>query len=84
MASLKSIGGSLFVFGHSIRDEDDHVFDLILKDSKVKNIFVSVFGDMTSAANEHIKHKIEKWNNLDTGKKFQLYDAQSAQVWNRC
>lgn len=83
MASLKSIGGSLFVFGHSIRDEDDHVFDLILKDSKVKNIFVSVFGDMTSAANEHIKHKIEKWNNLDTGKKFQLYDAQSAQVWDR-
>ncbi len=25
-ASLKSISGNLFVFGHSIRDEDDHVF----------------------------------------------------------
>lgn len=84
MASLKSIGGNLFIFGHSIRDEDDHVFDLIIKDSKVKNIFVSVFGDMTSSANKHIKLKIEKWNSLDTGKTFQLYDAQSAQVWNRC
>ncbi|ELY1973244.1 hypothetical protein SL040_004731, partial [Aeromonas salmonicida] len=28
-SSLKSITGSLFIFGHSIRDEDNHVFDFI-------------------------------------------------------
>lgn len=83
MASLKSIGGNLFIFGHSLRDEDDHILNLIIKDSKVKNIFISVFGDMASTSNEHIKYKVENWNNLDTGKKFQLYDAQSAQVWDR-
>lgn len=83
MASLKSIRGNLFIFGHSIRDEDDHVFDLIIRDGKVNNIFISVFGDMNSTANQHIIKKIENWNNLDTEKNFYLYNAQSAKVWDR-
>lgn len=83
MASLKNIRGNLFIFGHSIRDEDDHVFDLIIKDGKIKNIFISIFGDVTSTANQHIIKKIESWNKLSTKKTFYLYDAQSAKVWDR-
>lgn len=53
-SSLHSIRGSLFIFGHSIRDEDNHVFDLVNDKSGVKNIFISLFGDIQSMENQKI------------------------------
>lgn len=44
-SSLKSIRGSLFVFGHSIRDEDDHVFSHINQENKSIRIFIGLYGD---------------------------------------
>ncbi|CAM2932112.1 TPA: DUF4917 family protein [Legionella pneumophila] len=82
-ASLKSIRGSLFIFGHSIRDEDDHVFNFINEESKgLKNIFISLFGDINSPANQKIINKIEGWKHKYIGKNYYFYDACSANVWN--
>ncbi|MGM9454083.1 DUF4917 family protein [Legionella bozemanae] len=82
-ASLKSIRGSLFIFGHSIRDEDDHVFNFINEESKgLKNIFISLFGDINSPANQKIIDKIEGWKHKYKGKNYYLYGACSANVWN--
>jgi hypothetical protein len=82
-ASLKRIKGSLFIFGHSIRDEDDHVFNFVNEESNgLKNIFISLFGDVNSPENTKITNKIGGWRNKYSGKNYYFYDACSANVWN--
>ena len=83
MSSIKNISGSLFIFGHSIRDEDDHVFDLIVNEGRIKRVFISCYGDLQSEPNKHIIKKIKNWNTSNTRKEFYIYDAESAKVWNR-
>ena len=80
-SSLKNIGGTLFIFGHSLRDEDDHVFNLVLK-GKLKNIYVSIFGDLKNDYNKKIISKIERWQSEYSAKSFYIYDASSVKVWN--
>jgi hypothetical protein len=83
MASIKNIGGNLFIFGHSLRDEDDHVFNLILENKKLKNIFISVYGDLQSELNKHIIRKIDNWKQNNIKSSIYLFDSQSAKVWDR-
>jgi hypothetical protein len=81
-SSLKSIGGNLFIFGHSIRDEDDHVFSYInSQNTLLNNIFISVFGDRQSADNQRIITKVNRWAEENTSKNYHFYDSASAQVW---
>jgi len=80
-ASLKSIRGNLFIFGHSLRDDDNHVFDLLNGESKVKNIFVSLFGDIKNENNQKIISKVELWRAQYRNKKYHFYSAESANVW---
>lgn len=86
-ASLKRIQGNVFIFGHSLRDEDDHVFDYLNYKSKVSNIFVSIYGDKNTEENKRILKKIKSWENEQKDKKYPkcyyIYQAESAQVWNR-
>lgn len=84
-ASLKSIGNNLIIFGHSIRDEDDHVFDLIINRNKsLKNIFVGIYGDFDNDANKKILAKISNWENEERNKpekkRKNIYYFQSADV----
>lgn len=84
-ASLKNIGNNLIIFGHSIRDEDDHVFDLIINRNKaLKNIFVGIYGDFDSVANKKILAKISNWENEERNKaekkRKNIYYFQSADV----
>lgn len=81
-SSLKSIRGNLFIFGHSIRDEDDHVFGYInSQNTGLKNIFISIYGDATSDANQTIINKVTRWAEEHTGKNYYLYSSASANVW---
>lgn len=81
-SSLKSIRGSLFVFGHSIRDEDDHVFHYInSQNTYLKNIFISLFGDKQSADNQRVINKVKRWGEEHTDKNYHFYDSASANVW---
>ncbi len=83
-SSLKSIGGNLFIFGHSIRDEDDHIFDYFNENnSGVKKVFISLFGDVNSAANQAIIQKVTGWSVRFTRKDFYFYDSATAMVWSR-
>lgn len=81
-ASLKSIGGSLFIFGHSLRDEDDHIFNFINEESKVLKIFISLFGDADSPGNQKIINKVQGWKIKFKDKEYYFYNACSAKVWN--
>src|SRR6202035_1072609 len=41
MRSFSKIGGNLFIYGHSLADNDKHILNLIPK-SKIKRLFVSL------------------------------------------
>lgn len=81
-SSLKSIRGSLFIFGHSIRDEDDHVFSVMNNNYGLKKIFISLYGDSNSVENQVIIKKVEEWQK-EFNRDYIFYDSESAKVWNR-
>ena len=86
-ASLKNIKGNVFIFGHSLRDEDDHVFNYLNHKSKVNNVFISIYGDKNSEENKRILKKIKVWEKDQKDKKYPkkyyIYQAESAHVWDR-
>lgn len=87
ISSLKNIGGNLFIFGHSLRGEDDHIFNIInevkgKKNNGVGNVFVSIYGDINSKDNQRIINKIKKWEKNYYQRKYYIYDASSAKVWD--
>jgi hypothetical protein len=51
--SFAEIGGSLFIFGHSLAPNDEHYLRLIEK-GKVKQVFVGIYGDPVSQGNTFI------------------------------
>jgi hypothetical protein len=84
-SSIKSITGDLFVFGHSIRDEDDHVFDIMNSNKGIKKIFISLFGEPETEGNKKIIQKINSWRNeyKSNGREYIFYRSSSASVWNK-
>jgi hypothetical protein len=77
--------GTLFIFGHSLADNDAHIFKQISK-GKLQTLYVSLYGDPDSEGNQAIRQKAqliaaqrdENLSKLDV----QFYDAASAAVWN--
>ncbi|SEJ71033.1 protein of unknown function [Dyadobacter koreensis] len=89
--SFANIGGSLFIYGHSLADNDDHITNLI-PESKIESIFVSIYGDTTSQANRNIILKagklIEDRKAINSKKSkgaallsVYFYDAASTSIW---
>ena len=86
--SLSQISGSLFIFGHSLQANDEHVLKCI-EESKVNKVFVSIFGDPKDLDNQRIIGRAES---LSAGRlnskrsnppqlEVMFYDAASANVW---
>jgi len=86
LRSFEGIGGSLFVFGHSFDDNDDHILGKI-PFSAVKKLFVGLFGDPKSPENLMIIDKANRYSRLraelprKAALKVLFYDVSSAQVW---
>lgn len=80
-SSLKSIRGSLFIFGHSIRDEDDHVFDFINQNNPKLTMYIGLFGNPDEAHNQVIIQKVQGWRQRYSGKTFEFYDSSTVNVW---
>lgn len=87
LRSLGSISGSIFIYGHSLADNDLHIFKEIIRNHKIKSIFISLYGDPASSNNQEIQNKATLFSTrrressprhpLDV----QFYDAPSAHVW---
>lgn len=83
--ALMSIGGTLFVYGHSLSENDDHIYRAILS-SKVTRLWISIYGNPESEDN---RRKIQRAINLTQrrphNKKKPLevgfFSAESARVW---
>ncbi|PZP44811.1 MAG: DUF4917 domain-containing protein [Azospirillum brasilense] len=83
LRSFGSIGGDLFIYGHSLAPNDEHVLRKIER-GKVKRLFVSLYGDPSSADNAHIVHRAMEMSERRGSRKpleVQFYDAASARVW---
>jgi len=82
--SISHIKGSLFIYGHSLAENDDHILKLLGRKSKLKNLFVSLFGDPDSVGNRAIISKADEIKN-SRGQRYPLevhfYDAGSSHVW---
>ncbi len=88
--SLDDINDNLFIFGHSLGEQDDHVFYRINTNPKLKNIFISIFGGIGHDNNKSIINKVTGWEeidliknqeNKDLVKNYYFYDAESADMW---
>lgn len=82
--SFSAISGSLFIYGHSLAENDEHLLKLIDK-GKTKRIFVGIYGDAASERNMAI---IERARKIPGRRKprnpaeVHFFDAGSAHVWD--
>ncbi|WP_336146544.1 DUF4917 family protein [Marinobacter salarius] len=74
--ALKEVRGTLFIFGHSMDENDKHIFDQINK-SRVSRIFVSIHGDETTDANRRTIANARAF--LDA--RVEFYRSESTPVW---
>lgn len=81
--SFAAIGGSLFVYGHGMGDNDDHWYRLIQR-GKIRKLFVGLYGDPQTPNNLNL---IAKATRLPDGRprrsplEVTFFDSESAQVW---
>jgi len=58
--SFSGISGSLFIHGHSLSDNDDHILSLI-PETKVNKLFISTMSDPNAPENIHKISKIDRY-----------------------
>ena len=79
---LSEISGVLFIHGHSLDETDQHIFDVINKNLKIKKIYISVHQQK-----ENLKDKRKKSDTFFATRekeetlKVEFYDAESVNIW---
>lgn len=83
--SFESIGNNLFIFGHSLDENDSHILNMISA-GKITDLYISLYGNINS--NERlIENAFElRENSIEYRKKgnplnIHFYDAESAHIW---
>ncbi|CAH6870852.1 conserved hypothetical protein [Vibrio chagasii] len=74
--ALKKLSGPLFIHGHSMAENDKHIFDQI-NESDVDKVFISIFGDENSDANKETMANARRFIDAD----IEFYDASTAPIW---
>lgn len=81
--SLAAITGSLFIYGLSFKENDEHIIDTIIANRKLKALFVSIYGSPNNPNNKLIIEKCSQIKEIKRKKEFEIYffDAESAKIW---
>lgn len=84
--SFKSIGSPLFIYGHSLAENDNHILRCIeASRSKIKSVYVSLYGDPAGEINQKIIRRAEAMATKRYDRKnplaVEFFDATSARVW---
>ncbi len=81
-SSFEKIGHDLFVFGFAFGEPDEHILRLVGA-NRVKQLFVSLYGNPDSETNRKIVERVESIKARRTKYKLETYyfDAVSAHVW---
>ncbi|MFZ5901659.1 MAG: DUF4917 family protein [Bacillota bacterium] len=81
--SFQEIQHCLFIYGHSLAENDEHYLRLIEK-GRLERVFVGLYGDPSSDTNQHI---IRRANAMRVARgtrrelRVDFYDSESAHVW---
>ncbi|MGF1888227.1 DUF4917 family protein [Photobacterium profundum] len=76
---LKALKNILFIHGHSMDDNDMHIFNQI-KESEVTKVYVGIFGDPDSERNTRSRANAQAF--LETHQvDVEFYDAATAPIW---
>ena len=81
--SFQEIGNALFVFGHAMAPNDDHIIRLIGR-GKVKQLFVGLYGNEDSEGNRRIRQKVETLQAMRSPRRpleVGYFSSQDAHVW---
>jgi len=81
--SFSGIGGALFIYGHSMAENDEHLIKLIGQ-GKVTQLFISIYGDPSSQQNKYIINRayaLHSQRKEDETLELYFYDASTAKVW---
>lgn len=85
LRSLQAIGNDLVIFGMALSENDEHVLSYVV-DSKVKRMFVGVYGDPDAAHNQELVQRA-KTLQLRRGRgrplEVNFYDSSSARPWGK-
>jgi hypothetical protein len=82
--SFAAIQGNLFIYGHSLADNDEHLLKLIDK-GKVRKVFVGIYGDPASERNQAIIERAQKFQTRrrnGSPPDIHFFDASTAHVWD--
>lgn len=77
--ALQDVDSTFFIHGHSLDENDKHIFDQ-LKKSKANKIFVSIYGNEDNETNTRVKANARAYLE-STNTKVDFYDAESAPIW---
>lgn len=83
--SFGAIQGALFVFGHSLAENDDHYLKCIPR-GKISQLYVGIYGDQNSRGNKFIMKRAKDLAAARRGRNplaLTFFDAESAHVWGR-
>ena len=79
--SLNKIDNNLFIFGHSLGNTDDHVFERVNSLPELKNIFISIFDDAKPNDKKNIIDKVRRWKIKNPDKRYFFYNTKSTDLW---
>ncbi|RQO35732.1 DUF4917 domain-containing protein [Herminiimonas sp. KBW02] len=79
LRKLETNTASVFILGHSMDENDAHIFEAIRK-SDTRQIFVSVFGDENSDENRRLKANALAFLGA-AGKHVDFFDASTTSIW---
>ena len=81
--SFSSISGALFIYGHSLAENDEHFLKSIEK-GRVKQLYVGIYGDDKSKANKKIISRAMRMATLRKKSDLEVFffNAESAHVWS--
>ena len=83
--SFSSIKGALFIYGHSLAENDNHYLQRIERGG-LSHLYIGLYGDIHSPQNKQISQRAEEMTrrrriNQPLGVSY--YDASTARVWGR-
>jgi len=76
---LLDLNGCVFVLGHSMDENDKHIFDQIKK-APVRQIYVSIHGDPDTEGNARVMANANAFLG-GSGRRITFFDAETANVW---
>jgi hypothetical protein len=83
--SFGQIGGCLFIFGHSLAPNDEHILRLIEK-GKVTDVYVGIFGSPETPDNRRIINRAEAMTQARDPKRplqVSFYNSQLVKPWGK-